>query len=120
MEIVLEKDLNKDINMSSVEFKGILDANYSDLVSAFGTPDVGDQYKTDVQWKLRLKTEHGSCSVVLYNYKSGKNYIGKHGLSLKQIPNWHVKATKSTHINVVASLEQFLKEKNYAQEVDKD
>jgi hypothetical protein len=111
MEVVLEKDLKRDIKMEDVEFKGIMDANYEDLEDAFGEPDDGDLYTTDVQWKLKLKTKGKSCSIVLYNYKSGKNYNGDEGLPINHIPNWHVKANKNTDVDVLECLERYLKER---------
>ena len=101
-----------DIDTSNVKFQGIIDANYNDIVEAFGEPLEGDLYKIDAQWKLKLLADSGKVSytALLYNFKTGKNYLGKDGLELENIPNWNV-STSNQNINVVSQIKKFIREK---------
>lgn len=99
------------INVNSVEFQGLLEANYKDLVEAFGNPVEGDLYMTDVQWKLKIHPDGGKpFPVKLYNYKNGKNYLGEDGLDIEKIPIWHVATSKKVDENASKYIEHYLKE----------
>lgn len=101
-----------DIDTSTVKFQGIIDANYGDIVEAFGEPLEGDLYKIDAQWKLKLVADSGKVSytALLYNFKTGKNYLGKDGLPVEKIPNWNV-SSSNQNINVATHIEKYIREK---------
>ena len=63
--------------------------SYQNLVDLFGRPGKGDGYKVDAEWILRFKDDKRSFCTI-YNYKDGKNYLGKHGLHKKDIREWHI------------------------------
>lgn len=78
-------DARFSINFTSM--KGALDIDFADLVRVFGKPNGnGDSYKVDAEWILR--TPVGVATI--YNYKTGRNYLGAEGLPVKQIQAWHV------------------------------
>lgn len=63
-------------------------APYRKMVDIFGLPnDVGDPYKTDVEWSLMTKS---GIYFTIYNYKDGKNYRGEQGLNKTDISRWHI------------------------------
>ena len=72
--------------------RGYLTGTYNDLVDAFGPPMAGcDEYKTDAEWILIFNTPaEEEVVVTIYNYKSGKNYLGADGLQVRDIENWHI------------------------------
>lgn len=100
-----------EINTENVKFQGVIDANYNDLVNAFGKPLAGDLNMIDAQWKLRLITDSGfGCNILLHNFKNGKNYLGEDGLDVKKISIWNV-STSRPNINAKRYLEKALKKK---------
>ncbi len=84
---------------------GSIDAGYYDLVKAFGKPNGGtDGYKADVEWNLM--TPAGGATI--YNYKTGKNYLGKkEGLAKTKIRDWHIGGQTT---DVIAYIEAALKQ----------
>lgn len=60
---------------------------YAHLCAVFGKPTTkGDGYKVDAEWIIL--TPEGI--VTIYNYKDGKNYLGKDGLEVEKITEWHI------------------------------
>ncbi|MEO5349615.1 MAG: hypothetical protein H7836_08215 [Magnetococcus sp. YQC-3] len=79
---------NKDIDVNSSSLKGYIIYTYSKLVELFGKPrDCTGGYKTDAEWYIEW--EDGVVSTI-YNYKTGKNYLGDEGLEVEEIMDWHV------------------------------
>lgn len=75
--------------------QGYVRGTYDELVSAFGAPVLdGDEYKVDAEWQLLFNDE---IIVTLYNYKTGRNYLGAEGLDVEDIECWHV-GGKSSHV----------------------
>jgi len=65
-----------------------IDESYEKLVATFGEPTgKGDDYKTDAEWDLVF--EDGIVATI-YNYKDGKNYLGRRGLPVEAITCWHI------------------------------
>jgi len=61
--------------------------SYKKLAEVFGKQNVkGDKEKTDAEWIII--TPAGVATI--YNYKDGKNYLGKEGLKIVDIENWHI------------------------------
>jgi hypothetical protein len=73
------------------------------LVEVFGPPNITiDKYnKSDAEWLLRDTVTHEYATI--YNYKDGKNYMGKDGLPVEQITDWHVGGV--THLALQLVLE---------------
>ena len=81
---------SKDANGTSLI--DYIAASYHELVEAFGEPTMEtDGYKVDAEWHVsfQINDEHAGF-VTIYNYKNGKNYLGKNGLNVEDITEWHV------------------------------
>ena len=86
MKIESIEGYDKRVNGTSL--RGYINGDYSSLVEAFGDPIAdGDDYKTDAEWILVLNDD---VVVTIYNYKSGKNYLGANGLNVEAMDRWHV------------------------------
>lgn len=68
-------------------YVGEFESNYSTLVKWFGEPKVLTSGKTDVSWWIGF--EDGAMAQI-YNYKNGKNYMGKYGIPIEDIKEWTV------------------------------
>lgn len=67
--------------------QGEVDISYNDLIKLFGQPHEGDGYKVDAEWII--ETPFGVATI--YNYKTGKNYLGPdEGADVKDIRDWHI------------------------------
>ena len=76
---------------NGTSLRGYVDTSYANLVSLFGEPDEGDEYKVDAEWTLYFADGKGGGEVVtIYNYKDGKNYCGEEGTEVEDITDWHV------------------------------
>ena len=96
MKGIVNKMNEQDIEKSSgTSFQGYIYARYDQLCLAFGEPCIPNSLdkKTDAEWIIN--TPHGVATI--YNYKNGKRYMGKSGLDISIICEWHVgaKNTKS-------------------------
>ena len=70
---------------------GYIETPYSYLRAVLGEPNKfhGDVYKSDVQWSIFIQSDPIIVAKV-YNYKNGKNYLGKEGKEVEQITCWSV------------------------------
>ena len=85
---------------------GEINVSYDELVKTFGLPnEEGDDYKTDAEWSIF--TPDGVATI--YNYKDGKNYLGKEGLNVKDIRDWHIGGQSKS---VISWIEKVLGIKN--------
>ena len=72
-------------------YQSMINISYKDLVSIFGEPhSMGDGYKVDAEWILQFNTPEGPVVATIYNYKDGKNYLGRSGMATSRIRNWHI------------------------------
>lgn len=70
------------------QLKGI---TYDELVERFGDPLEGDECKIDAEWNLEFEDEDGEAVVAtIYNWKSGKAYLGDEGLELSEMREWNI------------------------------
>lgn len=77
----------EDMPFQSSSLQTTMDISYQEIVDVFGPPNDGnDGYKTDVQW--RIWTPFGMATI--YNYKTGKNYLGDEGEQIPDIRDWHI------------------------------
>lgn len=75
------------INVNHTHLQGYVDATFDQLTALFGAPGEGDGYKVDAEWLIQF--EDGTVATV-YNYKTGRNYCGKHGTPVERMESWHV------------------------------
>jgi len=82
--------------------QGCIETKYSNLVACFGEPtSQGDGYKVDAEWVL---TFPGGIVATIYNYKSGPNYLGKDGMTVSDITDWHVGGSSRAAHRLVAAV----------------
>jgi len=81
------KTHNDNIEFQGGGRMGYIDVSYKTLKRVFGKPEVGDEYKSDAEWRVLF--DNGVYATI-YNYKDGKNYLGKEGTRKKEIRDWHV------------------------------
>jgi len=67
--------------------QGYVSTTYDKIVAKYGQPTEGDGYKIDVEWIIEW--EDGLIGT-LYNWKNGKNYLGKDGTPTKKIEEWNI------------------------------
>ena len=87
------KKISKDLQVSDYTpdasgtcLQGHIETTYKKLKSIFGTPFKGDGYKIQAEWFI--STPDGIATI--YDYKEGKNYCGKDGISKTEVTNWHI------------------------------
>lgn len=78
---------DKQVNSGGTFLIAEIKTSYSKLVSLFGEPTVGDEYKIDAEWEIEF--EDGTVATI-YNWKDGKNYCGSDGLNVQNIKDWHI------------------------------
>jgi len=79
-------------------FQDYISAGYNTLCEVFGEPTDGDGYKTDAQWVIKFR--NGTVARI-YNYKNGKNYLGRSGTPKTKITQWHVGGKKYKAVELV-------------------
>ena len=79
-------------DVSGTCLQGMIDISYAELLSVFGAPHTnGDGYKVDAEWVLQFNTPDGPVIATIYDYKDGKNYLGRRkGLPVSKIRDWHI------------------------------
>lgn len=87
-EVSIDKDnLGELSNTSGTSLIDYITATYEELVNTFGEPNSAtDEYKTDAEWTI--DTPDGVATI--YNYKNGHNYLGKDGMDVWDITEWHI------------------------------
>lgn len=88
------KTHNDNIDWQGGSLQGAIDEDYRKLKKVFGKPHTSDEYKVDAEWDVLF--EDGTYATI-YNYKTGKNYNGKHGLPKTKIRDWHIGGSGGQH-----------------------
>ena len=89
MKVITYSTWSKFANGTSL--KGYVNVDYHDLVELFGNPMDGDGYKVDAEWHVHVDNGKGDRAfATIYNYKTGKSYLGEEGLPVEDIKVWHV------------------------------
>lgn len=79
--------------------QGYIDCTYESLVELFGQPRQTDGYKVDAEWVLVRKSD--GAVITIYNYKTGKNYLGANGQETKDITDWHIGGKDASVVKTV-------------------
>ncbi len=71
---------------------GSIETTFSYLVEMLGEPKryKRDGKKVDVEWNMNVPGTNGGVVATIYNYKTGKNYLGEKGKDPEDITHWHV------------------------------
>jgi hypothetical protein len=91
---------NALLNANGTSYALEIDIAYRTIVKLFGLPNGDhDGYKVDAEWVI--ETPDGVATI--YNYKTGRNYLGKDAPATSQIRDWHIgakdiKAAKWVHV----------------------
>jgi len=81
------KRVNMNVTGGGGSLQATIDVAYAVLVDLFGKPNrETDGYKVDAEWELEFDGE----PLTIYNYKSGKNYLGDDGDDVEFIRDWHI------------------------------
>ena len=86
-----------DIDINGTSLQGQITANYADLVTAFGTPLAGDDYKTDAEWAVQVNGTVAS----IYNWKNGPAHCGPDGTPVEQITRWNIGGRSHAAVELV-------------------
>lgn len=110
--ITHNQDPTLDINMTGLMGYCYNLTRYNDIVAVFGEPTTGDEYKVDAEWIIKF--DDGLIATI-YNYKTGKNYLGKQGLSVEFLSgdSWHIGGRDKVVVDRVNSLLKSHIEKSY-------
>jgi hypothetical protein len=96
------KKPDDDMAINGSSLKSTMDVSYARLVEVLGPPnDEGDGYKVDAEWVLEFTD---GLIATIYNYKTGRNYLGEEGLPVEQIRDWHIGGHDSRVVERVNSL----------------
>jgi len=90
---------------NGTSYQAEIDIAYSELVIIFGQPNRdNDGYKVDAEWGGEIDGEF----FTIYNYKTGKNYLGEEGKEVENIREWHIGGyNKKTGKKVIEYIESF-------------
>lgn len=101
-------DVKMTLDPNGTSLQGYLNTSYKSLVAVFGEPNCeGDGYKVDAEW---IGSINGK-TFTIYNYKDGRNYMGKEGLATTKITDWHIGGNdKQTAVELVEYFEGHTKE----------
>lgn len=89
------------MNLSTIAgtyLQGYVRATYAELRAAFGRPTNGDGYKIDACWVI----QEGDVVATVYNYKNGRNYLGKRrGTPKTRITEWNIGGRSRAAVDLI-------------------
>jgi hypothetical protein len=80
----------KSINQADAigtSLQDYVSVDYQTIVAKYGPPTTSDGYKIDAEWIIEW--DDGQVGT-LYNWKNGKNYLGKNGTPVERIEEWNI------------------------------
>ena len=89
IEVFTTKEKALEAHTGGSSLQCYMKTTYQKLVALFGMPLLFDNYKSDAEWVVRFKGE----ILTIYNYKTGKNYLGEDGQETEDITDWHIGGT---------------------------
>lgn len=91
-------EVTQDYNViTGSERFGFLTTTYNVLVELFGEP-IKRHWEIDVEWYIKF--EDGTIATI-YNYRNGKNYLGKKGKAVEDIMHWNIGGFNSSAVRLV-------------------
>lgn len=98
-----------DIDVNFTSLQGYVTAKYDVLCALFGEPLDGDGRKTDAEWHF-VFVPSGEVAT-LYNWKNGRNYLGKDGLNVEDITEWNIGGHSSQVVaHIQAAISNYIPE----------
>mgnify|MGYP001567990550 CR=1 FL=1 len=89
-------------------FRAYMDIGYADLVATLGEPLAGDGYKVDAEWIVEFPGGTAEFPepilATIYNYKTGRNYLGPTAPATEDIRDWHIGGRDQRATDRVAEL----------------
>jgi hypothetical protein len=78
---------DKEIECGGTSYVGEICCSFKSLKEVFGQPTESDGYKSDAEWIIEFPDKKVAT---IYNYKNGKNYLGREGKATSKITDWHI------------------------------
>ena len=82
---------------------GHIECSYDFLIDKFGEPHNSDGYKSDAEWEIEFEDGIQCC---IYNYKTGKNYLGKDGLNKEDTTEWNIGGHNPKVIEIIKEIKE--------------
>lgn len=86
--IKIENNKVKDFSPNGTSLIDCLDISYEKLVKVFGEPNQDTELNSKVDAEWVILTDYGIATI--YNYKTGKSYLGDKGKAVEDIRDWHI------------------------------
>lgn len=83
----------KEINFIGTGYITEINISYKEIKNTFGK-SFENGYKVDAMWVIEF--EDGTIATI-YNYKNGKNYMGKSGTPKTKINEWNIGGFRNTN-----------------------
>lgn len=88
--------------IDGTSLQGYIDITYEELCKKLGKPNMeGDPYKVDAEWGIKFSD--GTVATI-YNYKTGRRYLGNEGLDVEDICDWHIGGRDKSIVERVCKL----------------
>jgi hypothetical protein len=97
------KVLQEPARVRGTGFLAYMDIGYADLVATLGEPGASDGYKVDAEWILEFPAPDRTVATI-YNYKTGRNYLGPTAPGIYDIRDWHIGGRDQRAVDCVAAL----------------
>tara|TARA_R100001463_G_scaffold110379_2_gene165125 strand:+ start:120 stop:653 length:534 start_codon:yes stop_codon:yes gene_type:complete len=88
--------------IDGTSLQGYMDISFDEIEEILGKPNMtGDPYKVDAEWGIKFSD--GTVATI-YNYKTGRRYLGNEGLDVRDIRDWHIGGRNKSVVERVCKL----------------
>ncbi len=88
--------------INGTHLQGHINISFAELVKILGNPQEKNGEKVDAEWYV-LSLDSKTTATV-YNYKTGKNYLGDDGLETKDIIEWNIGGHSRDALKLIQSI----------------
>ena len=89
--------------IDGTSLQGYMDISYEEIFKKLGKPNMeGDPYKVDAEWGIKFHDTNEVATI--YNYKTGRRYLGDEGLDVEDIRDWHIGGRDKSIVERVCKL----------------
>ena len=75
--------------IDGTSLQGYMNISFDEIEEILGKPNMeGDPYKVDAEWGIKFHDTNEVATI--YNYKTGRRYLGNEGLDVRDIRDWHI------------------------------